>query len=285
MAEVDFFVNCFERDYRQVFAEGFMERKAGSMCCDFRRVVVTINNVKDRAEAARLALRAVERGEISSFIFVSDALPRALEQCGLKLASLGRVRHYIDFALVAVAYAQSEFLLYCCAEVEMEQSLDWVTPAAAKLLENPLLLVANPAWASDPAGADREALLKEGPYRLGYGFSDQIFLVRTERLRRPVYGYQHPAGERYPMSDIGDIFEKRVDAFMRCEGLMRLTDTRVFYRHRGPEGTGYPRAALWSRALRRMRGLGRTPGMWWNRMVGPANHGLGRRPSGGGSGR
>jgi hypothetical protein len=280
MADVDFYVNCFERDYRQVLSEGFMQRKVRSMCRDFARVVVTINNVADRQDATRLALKAVERGEISTFLFVADALPKALEKCGLSLGSLGRVRHYIDFALVAVASAQAEFLLYCCAEVEMEQPMDWVTPAIAKLCENPLLLVANPAWASDPGGAEREALLSDGPYRVGYGFSDQIFLVRTERLRGPVFGYTHPAGQRYPMSDVGDIFEKRVDAFMRCEGLMRLTDTRVFYRHRGPEGTGYPRAAFWRRALRRIRGLGAASGFWWNRVVSPEKISPGRRRTG-----
>jgi hypothetical protein len=283
MESVDLFVNCFERDYRQVLADGFMRQKARALCYGFSRVVVSINNVNDRGEAERLAVGAVKRGEISSFVFVADALPNALESCGLTLHNLGRVRHYVDFALVAIHAAEAEFLLYCCAEVEMEQPCDWVTPAIEKLRSNPLLLVANPAWASDPSGADREALLSEGPYRLGYGFSDQIFLVRAERLRRPVYGYQHPAGERYPMSDVGDIFEKRIDAFMRCEGLLRLTDTRAVYRHRGAEGTGYPRAAFWKRALRRMRGLGRSSGAWLQRVISPEKLGGGRRRSGGNS--
>lgn len=283
MGDVDLYVNCFERDYRQVLACGFMQNKARSMCRDFSRVVVTINNVVDRTDAARLALKAVERGEISTFLFVADVLPKALEKCGLTPRDLGRVRHYLDFALVAVATAEAEFLLYCCAEVEMEQPGDWITPAIEKLNGNPLLLVANPAWATDPQGADREALLSEGAYRLGYGFSDQIFLVRAERLRHPVYKYRHPAGERYPMSDMGDIFEKRVDAYMRCEGLLRLTDTRVFYRHRGPEGTGYPRAAFWRRALRRIRGLGKASGAWWERVVSPGKVGIGRRRVGGNS--
>jgi hypothetical protein len=281
MADVDFYVNCFERDYRQVLSEGFMRKKVRSMCREFARVVVTINNVKDRPDATRLGLKAVERGEISTFLFVADALPKALERCGLSLRCLGRVRHYIDFALVAVASAEAEFLLYCCAEVEMEQPQDWVTPAIDKLHANPLLLVANPAWASDPGGAEREALLSDGPYRVGYGFSDQIFLVRPDRLRGPVFGYRHPAGQRYPMSDVGDIFEKRVDAFMRCEGLMRLTDTRVFYRHCGPEGSGYPRAAFWKRALRRIHGLGSASSSLWNRVVSPEKMGLGRRRAGG----
>ena len=277
MSDVELFVNCFERDYRQVLSEGFMRGKARSMRHEFARIVLTINNVEDRQNASRLAIQAVERGEVSAFLFVADELPRALECCGLTLRDLGRVRHYIDFALVAVCCAETEFLLYCCAEVEMEQPADWITPAREKLRTNPLLLVANPAWASDPAGVEREALLSEGPYQLGYGFSDQIFLVRCERLCRPVYGYRHPAGERYPMSDVGDIFEKRVDAFMRCEGLLRLTDTRAHYRHRGPEGTGYPRAAVWRRALRRMRRLGAVSQAWWGRILGPEKMGGGRR--------
>ena len=123
---VNFFVNCFERDYRDVLAPGFMENKAAQFQYPFERRVVTINNVIDREAALDLARKAVQRKEIDSFLEVARELPRALKTCGIPDRELGKVRHYIDFALVAVAAAAPDFLLYCCAEVELSRPMDWI---------------------------------------------------------------------------------------------------------------------------------------------------------------
>ena len=57
------------------------------------------------------------------------------------------------------------------------------------------------------------------------------------------------------MSDLGDIFEKRVDAYMRHQNLLRISDSRVFYNHAGVEGLGYPRLPLFRRLVRKGRKL------------------------------
>ncbi len=252
---VSFFVNCFERDYRQVLAPGFMAAKAAQFKYPFTRRVVTVNNVNDRGEARRLAQAAVDRCEIDAYLEVDKELSHALGVCGLSMRQLGLIRHYIDFALVAVNAACPGYLLYCCAEVEQDACFDWVTPALAKMEQDPRYLVANPSWASDPEGACRESIGREGPHWVGRGFSDQCFLVDARRLARPVYGYTHPDGARYPMSDLGDIFEKRIDAFMRKEGLLRITDSRVSYTHHGIEGLNYPKAPVWLRFRRKLKGV------------------------------
>jgi len=250
---VSLYVNCFERDYRNVLSPGFMADKASQFRFPFSRVVVSINNVRDRGHAIRMAEEAVKRREIDAYLDVQRLLPKALSSCGLKDADLGIVRHYVDFALVAVVSAQPGYLLYCCAEVEMVEPFDWITPAIEVLQKQPDILVANPVWEKDPAGVERESLRRQGHHFVGRGFSDQCFLVDAERLAKPVYRYKHPAGDRYPMSDLGDIFEKRVDAYMRHKGLMRLTDPRASYIHRGVEGTGYPSPTLWMRLRRRVQ--------------------------------
>lgn len=248
---VSLFVNCFERDYRQVLAAGFMLAKAGQFRFPFNRVVVTLNNIRDMADARRRARNAVQEGEIHEFVEVAKLLPKALEVCGLKASDLGLVRHYLDFALVAVAHSLPDYLLYCCAEVDLVTPFDWISDAVAKMESDPSLLVANPSWASDPAGAERESQRRDGAHWVGAGFSDQCFLADSKRLAAPIYHYTHEAGNRYPMSDIGDIFEKRLDAYMRHHRFLRISDARVFYAHAGVEGQGYPRLPLARRILRR----------------------------------
>lgn len=248
---VSLFVNCFERDYRRVLAPGFMQAKARQFQFPFNRVVVTLNNIADSKAAEVLAQESTRRGEIDAYIEVASALPQALERCGLNLRDLGLVRHYMDFALVAVASAAPNYVLYCCAEVDLVTPFDWVSDAVAMLEADARILVANPSWASDPEGAQREAILRKGDHWIGRGFSDQCFLANAGRLAAPIYHYKHEAGGRYPMSDLGDIFEKRVDAYMRHHNLLRLSDSRVFYNHAGVEGQGYPRLPLLQRVLRR----------------------------------
>jgi hypothetical protein len=254
-ARVSLYVNCFERDYRQVLGVGFMKAKASQFRFPFESVVVTLNNIEEEASALALARQAVERGEINEYIVVEDALPKALEICGLKIKDLGLVRHYMDFALVAVTCAAPTYLLYCCAEVDLVTPFDWITDAVAKMESDPRILVANPSWASDPGGAQRESLRRDGHYWLGDGFSDQCFLAAASRLAAPIYRYKHSAGGRYPMSELGDTFEKRVDAYMRHHNLSRISDSRAFYNHAGVEGVGYPKLPLMKRILRKGRRL------------------------------
>lgn len=248
---VSLFVNCFERDYRQVLAPGFMRAKASQFRFPFNRVVVTLNNIFDPEDARARARRVQQIGEIHEFVEVAKILPKALELSGLRASDLGLVRHYIDFALVAVTHALPDYLLYCCAEVDLVNPFDWVSDAVRKLDGDQSLLVANPSWASDPFGAERESLRRDGDHWIGSGFSDQCFLADSRRLAAPIYNYKHETGGRYPMSDIGDIFEKRLDAYMRHHGLMRISDARVFYAHAGVEGGGYPRPPIARRILRR----------------------------------
>ena len=57
------------------------------------------------------------------------------------------------------------------------------------------------------------------------------------------------------MSELGDTFEKRVDAYMRHHNLSRISDSRAFYNHAGVEGVGYPKLPLMKRILRKGRRL------------------------------
>ena len=232
-----------------------MRAKAEQFHYAFNRVVVTINNVQDRQNALASAKKAVARREIDAFLEVEHCLPHALHICGLKPKDLGRVRHYIDFALVAVVNAAPDYLLYCCAEVDLVQGGDWITPAIEKLEGDPRFLIANPAWSAEAAAIENEALFKSGEYMAGHGFSDQCFLADAKRLAADIYRFRHPAGSRYPLSGMGEVFEQRIDAYMRHHGLLRLTDPRAQYTHRGPEGTGYPQLPLWRRIQRKLNSL------------------------------
>jgi hypothetical protein len=82
--------------------------------------------------------------------------------------------------------------------------------------------------------------------------------VDAARLSGKFYGFNHPSGARYPLSELGAVFEQRVDAYMRHSGLLRLTDPRARYVHAGAEGLGYPKLPLWKRIQRKLKTVSRS---------------------------
>jgi hypothetical protein len=228
-----------------------MARKAAQFLYPFRRVVVTVNNVNDVRHARRLAAEAVERGELAEVVFVADALPRALEVCGLRKSDLGRVQHFINFHLVTVTATDCEYLLHVGAEVELRRPFDWISDAVRRLEAQPKYLVANPSWDQGTILPKDEAVGWDDPYYLGDAFSDQIFLAKRRLLAAPVYSYPDITGRWYPMAEVGAIFEKRVHHFMANCGYFRLTDSRIAYEHKGVCGQYYPKPSLWCRARRK----------------------------------
>ncbi len=236
-ASVDLVVNSYERTYRTVLASGFFPHVAAQNQRSFARRVALINNVDDRRDAQQRAERLRRDGEIDSFYFVADQIDQALWTTGLTKSDLGRVPHYSDCSLVAVTLPGNPYLLYWDAEVRLRQPGNWIDQAVALMQSDARILVANPNWQTPTLA--QETLLTTGNFALGYGFSDQLFLVRRAELARPIYQSRCLASLRNPFAHIASIFEKRVDAFMRTNRLLRATYVSVVYEHLEKDGSAY----------------------------------------------
>ena len=250
---VELLVNTFERTYRQVLAPGFFPGIAQQNQFEFARRVALIGNVDDRDGAAALAQQRIDDGEIDEVFWVDEQLPSALVRTGLTQRDLGDVPFFTDWALVAVTLPGCDWLLHWDADIELESPADWITPTLALMEEDRRLLVGNPNWEADTL--DAEAIERRPPFVIGRGFSDQLFLVRRSELARPIYSERCIARLRYPVAHLGDIFEARVDAYMRHHDRLRATHADVRYLHPwDPDTTAYPRGTLMQRA-RRLRNI------------------------------
>ena len=120
-----------------------------------------------------------------------------------------------------------------------KSAIDWITPAIDIFKLRNDIIVANPTWNFKYDEAKNESFDEIGDFYLGYGFSDQCFLIKTETFKHKIYNETHIDSQRYP-SYGGELFEKRVDSFMRNHKLRRLTSKKVSYIHEnfnGREGT------------------------------------------------
>ncbi len=248
--EVDLVVNTFERNYRAVLSPGVFAGIEDQNRFRFTRRVALINNVVDVADAQTRADVLVSAGELHCHFLVNQRLPGALEATGLHERDLGRLVHYSDCSLVAVTLPGSPWLLYWDPDIYLEQPVDWITPALARMARDRRVMVANPLW-EDPT-LERTTLEYDGDFALGQGFSDQVYLVRRREFAAPIYKERCIASYRYPVSAIAYVFEARVDAWMRHHGRLRLTYLPARYRH-PLHTTGSAREQ--SRPLERLRSL------------------------------
>ena len=89
----------------------------------------------------------------------------------------------------------------------------------------------NPVWNGRLMEVRDEELEHRGHYSLGHGFSDQCYLVRAETLRGADLHRLPPlADDPYPAYG-GELFEKRVSAWIQHVGAYRATDLLAAYVH------------------------------------------------------
>jgi hypothetical protein len=125
----------------------------------------------------------------------------------------------------------------------MNEPCNWIDPSIEFMNANNNVLTSSPnhhpEWVQSSIRKGNFQLVDD--FGLGYHFSDQLFLARTEQFARPIYNEKCIASLRYPLAHLGSIFEMRVDAYMRNHRLKKAIFIPAVYNH--PEetiGLGYP---------------------------------------------
>ena len=232
MMDVEITINTFERNIDLVTSPGYLTSAVTQHHFPFALRTLLVNNVSDRPAAARKATAAIDRGEVDRFMFVDDLLSRGLALTGLRESDFGRYLHWSDCCLAALAASGPKLLCYADVDLALETPVDWISPALEVMGGDPRVVVANPTWitadGSSSVASEADEYMELG--WLGYGFSDQVFLIHRSdfarplrrRPRRPLW-LESPASLRYPGGDGNLFFEQIADAYMRSNRLMRAT--------------------------------------------------------------
>jgi hypothetical protein len=221
---------CWEGDWEVLLKTRYLEEQMARNTFAFTSRLLFINNVSDPDKVACHARRLIAAGVLTGYHLVESYANEALEFLGLSRQALGRGYVYSVAELVSIYLCRTPFLLHFSGDSILESRWPWVADALEELARNPLAVVANPTWNGCFDEARREAHGTTAQFYLGSGFSDQCYLIRTADFRLPIYGETHPLSKRYPAYG-GELFEKRVDAWMRNHGRERLTHKYASYRH------------------------------------------------------
>jgi hypothetical protein len=249
---VTFETKVWEGDWRFVLAPGHLQTMIRRCRYRFAQRILHINNVRDPEPVRLRAQQLVDEGIIDRFCVVADHADQALRHFGLTREQLGKGYYYSIAELVALQRCETPYLLHFSGDSIMEdRDVPWIDQALGLFVQRPEVVVANPTWNFKYDEAAQEAHALHPLFFVGFGFSDQCYLVPTAVFQNRIYGERHPASERYPAYG-GDLFEKRVDAYMRNHSVLRLTSRHISYAHRNfPQARSKRLKARWASALRK----------------------------------
>jgi len=230
MKSVTLETKCWEGDWKKVLKTDRLKVLTERNCYPFAESIVLINNVQNYRQVCKYARRAVEKGFISRYVIVKDYEEEALKFFGVSRDSLGRGHVYSIAEFVGLYICKTDFLLHFSSDSIPAKSYNWI-PKAIDLLDSDYRLsVANLTWNGNYQSAKEESFQENENFYIGYGFSDQCYLVRLSDFRAPIYNEYHPASRRYPIYG-GELFEKRVDSWMQNNGRLRATYKHGAYVH------------------------------------------------------
>jgi len=245
---VTFETKCYEKDWEILIKTGRLEAMIRRNCFDFAERVLYINNVSDPDKVRYYAERLKALGVITEHVLVDDYADEALAFFGLNRESFKGGYYYSVQELVGIYRCKSEYLLHFSGDSVLDGAFSWIDSTIDRMNEDRRIKIATCLWNHKTQEADQESSEQDGDYWLGYGFSDQCYLARTADLRLQIYHETHPDSERFPVYG-GELFEKRVDAWLRNNEYLRCVYKHGSYLHKN-----YPRSKL-LRTAGRLLGL------------------------------
>jgi hypothetical protein len=228
MKQVAFATNCWENDWKHILLnpDYLPKKQIGFHCYPFAEKILIINNVLDLPKVKEAAQVWVDKGVLTRFVVAQDVLPFF----GLRRSDFNDWQYYNALGpLNAIYECQSEYLLYVTGDVYLKKPVSWIEKTLAYMERDPKRKVGNLVWNDNWKEARRESYRGTWNFLLsGSGFSDQMFLVKTEDFRAPIYGEVREDGNHFPR---GDVWEKRVFSYMKNHGWERVICRRGSYTH------------------------------------------------------
>jgi len=228
--EVTFFTNCWEGDWRYLLKTPRLQNMIDHNDFKFKKKILCISNVEDVSLVTKHAEQLIKKGILTSYFLAQDYVKPALDFFELSAEDLKQSYNYSIPPLTALYLCETDYLLHHTGDVILPEKTDWISPSLKALQQNKNSVVANPVWDYKSEGARSESLTEDDIFFIGFGFSDQCYLIKRDVFRRPIYKEWNDASSRFPEHGMWG-FERRIDSWMRNHDLVRLTYKGASYRH------------------------------------------------------
>ena len=229
---ITFETKVWENDWEAILKTDRIERMVDRCKHAFDEKILYINNVEDFDLVRRVADKLIANQVITKYIHVQEHAQEALDFFSLSKEKLGKGYYYSIAELVSIYLTNTQYLLHFSGDsiVAPWTKGDWLSQGITTLETKPQVKVFNLTWNRKYRDAKRDSEIIDNNNYYGYGFSDQMYLVRTADFRAPIYEHYHPASECYPTYG-GDLFEKRIYSWLRSHDYLRATYRHGSYLH------------------------------------------------------
>lgn len=223
----------WENDWELVLKTSRLRDLVSRCNYSFDQRILYINNVKNPIIVEAHAQRLINEGVIDQFVHVHEHAQEALDFFQLSKENLGKGYYYSIAELVSIYLTKTKYLLHFSSDAIPEKNISspWLQEAIELLSAKNNVKVFNLTWDHRFKEAKNESISEDAEFFYGYGFSDQMYLIRTEDFRAPIYEEINQASNRYPKYG-GELFEKRVDSWMRNHSHIRASSKKYSYIHK-----------------------------------------------------
>ena len=245
---VTFETKCYEKDWEILLKTDRLESMIARNLYDFTDRVLYINNVADPEKVRSYAERLKQRGIITEHVLVDEFADEALAFFGLDRDSFKGGYYYSIQELVGIYRCRTDYLLHFSGDSILDGSFRWIEKGISTMEQNPQIRSVNCVWNRKYDEACDNSNEENADFWIGFGFSDQCYLIKTDLFRSRIYGETNKFSERFPKYG-GELFEKRVDAWCRNNNYFLAT-----FKHGSYLSKNFPRSKL-LRTAGRLLGL------------------------------
>jgi len=228
---ITFETKVWENDWEYILKGNYLEKVIQECNYKFSKIILIINNVKNRTEVEKYATSKISAGTIDSYYFTEDYASEVLDFFDIKKESFEGGYYYSIAELLGVYLCKTKYLFHFSSDSFIcNMKENWIDEALIIFNTRKDVIVANPVWNNSYIQAKKESIGEIGDFYLGFGFSDQCYLIKTDVFKKHIYNENNIQSERYPKYG-GELFEKRVDSYMRNNNRYRITSKKVSYSH------------------------------------------------------
>ena len=226
MKSIAFQTSCYEKSYRLLLEKDLLRHNLSQFSdVDFEEETVIVNNVVNMEHLLKLA---DENFTDINFINSQRDIGTVLNYFGLSLEDISKGLFYSIQHFTGIYHTKCDYLFHVSEDCGID-NLDsrFIKESIAMLESNKKYIIAMPRWCDDDDAIERAKPDKDN-FFIQYGFTDQIYIIKTKKFKEDIYHYSHPRSARYPAYG-GECFEKRIDSFMRCNQYYGIVHKQYIY--------------------------------------------------------
>ena len=251
--------NCYEKTIDIVTDVEYAKKLFLYGLSDIDYRILLISNVRDRESAKEKCEILKEQKIIDDYIFsfdCSEDIQQTFHGCARetffrkttlrekmrallekkKIKSIYDGIYYSISQIASIVTCPTKWLLFITEDVKLHPKAlaTWVESAIDVMNKKEEVLVANPIWNAQAYGAQQEALYEDEKFWYSERFSDQCFLVNTDKLKsfEGILSEKNKECEKVFPYYGGNCFERRICAYMKNHHLLRATYKYDYYIHK-----------------------------------------------------